>query len=187
MIGWLDNLSGASFMFAVIGVVAGGLLLLQIVLLLFGFGVDSDVDVGADGDDSWSSGLLSVRGLIAFFFAFGWTGLIVDGSGAGVPLSVAAAAAGGGSLFVGVGLLWRQFSKLDESGNIDYASAVGAVATVYLLVPENRSGAGKVEVAVQGRMRVVDAFTEAESSIVSGSRAEIVAVIDDHTVLVAPA
>ena len=49
--------------------------------------------------------------------------------------------------------------SLKESGNIDFQNAIDQIGTVYLTVPPNESGPGKVRVMVQGRLKIVTAYT----------------------------
>ena len=57
---------------------------------------------------------------------------------------------------------------------------------MYLTIAAKRGGPGKVEVLVQGRMRVIDAYTEADNDLPPPTRVEVVDLVDPGTVLVAP-
>jgi len=180
---WWQALTGDLQIFYAIAFISSFLLLVQLALLAFGIGADVDIDVG---DDDPSSGFLSIRTLTAFSFAFGWTGVLMKQADRSTALSVGVAIAAGLAVFLAVGFLWRSFAKLGESGSVDYRSAVGAHGTVYLTVAANRSKPGKVEVMVQGRMRVIDAYTEADSDLPAQTRIEVTDVIDPGTVMVRP-
>ena len=82
--------------------------------------------------------------------------------------------------------MWRKFSQMEESGSIDYQSAVGVIGTVYLPIPANRSMPGKVELLIQGRLRVIDAYTNSDSDLPAQTRVTVVSVVDQSTVLVKP-
>lgn len=181
--GWFDDLTGDLQVFYVIGIVAGVFLMFQLILLAFGFGFDADVDFDG-GDGGFDVGFLSLRTLTAFFFAFGWTGVIMKEADQSTPAAVGVAVAVGLAMFLGVGLLWRQFTKLQETGSVDYANAVGVTGSVYLPIAANRTHPGKVEVMVQGRLAVVDAYTRQDEDIPSKTRVRVVEVIDSSTVLV---
>ncbi|MCY3949530.1 MAG: hypothetical protein OXF61_10055 [Acidimicrobiaceae bacterium] len=178
---WWQALTGDLQIFYAIGFIASFLLLGQLVLLAFGVGTDFDV-----AEDDSTGGFLSIRSLVAFAFAFGWTGVLMKQGGSSTVVAVVVALAVAFAVFLGVGFLWRSFSKLGESGSVDYQSAVGKHGTVYLTILANRAGPGKVEVLVQGRMRVIDAYTEADDDLAAQTRVEVVDVIDPATVLVAP-
>jgi hypothetical protein len=48
------------------------------------------------------------------------------------------------------------------------------------------SGPGKIEVLVQGRLRVVDAFNKSGDSLPNRSRVKVVDVMDQNTLVVEP-
>lgn len=178
---WWQALTGDLQIFYAIAFISSFFLLVQIALLAFGIGADVDI-----GDEDPSSGFLSIRTLTAFSFAFGWTGVLMKQADRSTALSVGVAIAAGLAVFLAVGFLWRSFAKLGESGSVDYQSAVGAHGTVYLTVAANRSKPGKVEVMVQGRMRVINALTESDESLPAQAAITVVGVVDPSTVLVAP-
>ena len=184
---WWSALDGDLQVFYLIGIVAGAILVLQLILLALGVGFDADVDVGdVDGDVDADVGFFSLRSITAFFFGFGWTGVIALESGASTLGATLIALVVGLSMFVLVALVWRQFSRLGESGSLDYSSAVGATGSVYLPIAANRSHPGKVEVMIQGRLAVVDAYTESDVEISSQTRVRVIEVVDPSTVLVEP-
>lgn len=149
----------------------GAILVLQTVLLLFGAGDhDADmahVDTGIGASDAGEAhpqdtglGLFSVRTIAAFLTFFGlvgWGG--VRAGWAGWVTIVAALVAGTGMLFAVAGLVHAQ-KKLASQGNVEPARAVGMTARVYLRIPENNSGKGKITVALQGRTVELNAFTK---------------------------
>lgn len=180
---WWQALTGDLQLFYAIAFISSFFLLVQLALVALGIGADVDIDIG---DDDPSSGFLSIRTLTAFSFAFGWTGVLMKQADRSTALSVGVAIAAGLAVFLAVGFLWRSFAKLGESGSVDYRSAVGAHGTVYLTVAANRARPGKVEVMVQGRMRVISALTESDESLPPQTAITVVGVVDPSTVLVAP-
>lgn len=180
---WWDGLTGDLQVFYLIGIIAGVFLILQ--LLFLGFGVGSDLDIDLD-DEGAGTGFLSLRSLTAFFFAFGWTGVLMKEADSSTAASVIVAIAVGLAVFFAVAFMWRKFSQMEESGSVDYQSAVGVHGTVYLPIAANRATPGKVEVLVQGRLRVVDAYTESDTDLPAQTRVVVEAVVDPSTVLVKP-
>jgi hypothetical protein len=73
-----------------------------------------------------------------------------------------------------------------ESGTLDFRNAVGQVGTVYLTVPARRGGPGQVRVIVQGRLKVVQAFTESPTPLPAQSKIKVSGLIDSRTLLVDP-
>ncbi len=180
---WWDALAGDLQVFYLIGIIAGAFLMLQLVLMTVGIGLDFDFDFeSSDGD----VGFLSLRSLTAFFFAFGWTGVLMKQGENSTLVSVIVALVVGFAVFFVVVLIWRRFAMMNESGSLDYRSAVGVNGTVYLPISANRAKAGKVEVMVQGRMRVIDAFTTAGEDLPAKTRVKVSDVVDPTTILVEP-
>lgn len=191
---WWSSLSGPLQLFWSIALATSVLLALQLLLMLFGIGDgDHDLDAGGDADvdahDHGDAGLhvVSMRTVVAFFTGFGWGGVAALESGYGVPLATLAALVAGSVFMFGVFGLMRALYSMRASGTVDYHNAVGAVGTVYLPVPGAMAGPGQVEVLVQGRVRVVEAFTRVDHVLPNRSRVRVVDLADDNTLIVEPA
>ena len=183
MSGWWNTLTADLQVFYLIGIVSGAFLILQLLLMALGIGLDFDFDFESSDADV---GFLSLRSLTAFFFAFGWTGVLMKQGGYGTPASVIVSLVVGTAVFFLVAWIWRRFARMNESGSIDYRNAVGNNGTVYIPVAADRSGPGKVEVMVQGRMRVIDAYTNAGEELPARSRVKVTGLVDPTTLLVEP-
>jgi hypothetical protein len=172
-----------------IGCAAVGLftLALQLVLSVLGIGDHDAADMhdlhGAD--HSGGLGLLSVRTLAAFFAFFGLTGWWLTETGFGPVSSAALSLAAGIAAMVAVAWLLSQQRRLDVEGNLDPANAVGATATVYLRVPAQGQGAGKVHVKVQGRTAELAAVSEGPA-IATGALVTVRRLVSPDTVAVSP-
>ena len=70
----------------------------------------------------------------------------------------------------------KKLSEIDTDGNIDVNKSIGQIATVYLTVPKNRSGIGKVNVVLQERLIELDAMTEEDEDLISNSKVEVVKI-----------
>jgi hypothetical protein len=172
---------------AVLGAVV---LVVQIVLSLFGLDGGSHADLGFHaGDASLSEGieLLSVRSLAAGSGFFGLAGLATLSLGMPPAIALVAGSIAGLAALVGTSLLMRQVMRLDSDGSLRIEDAVGLPATVYLTIPPNQSGPGKVLLALQGRTLEISAVTTSGELIPNGAPVVVVAVIDSDTVEVLPA
>ena len=166
MFDWLKSLSGleiAYFIIACIGTVA---LLIQIVMMLIGAGgeADADFDTDTDGDGSLDThtdtgvSLFTVKGLTAFFAIGGWTGMLMLSYNVGVAITVPVSVVAGLAAYFIVWALIRLVLKLQEDGTLNYASAIGQTATVYVSIPASRRG--KITLVLQGRYTELDAVTD---------------------------
>ena len=77
-------------------------------------------------------------------------------------------------------------SKMEQSGNIDTASAVGCKGNVYLKIPAARSGEGKVQITIQGAIREYDAVTNGEE-LPTGTPVVITQVLNENVLIAAKA
>ena len=173
MFDWLKSLSGleiAYFIIACIGTVA---LLIQIVMMLIGAGgeADADFDTDTDGDGSLDThtdtgvSLFTVKGLTAFFAIGGWTGMLMLSYNVGVAITVPVSVVAGLAAYFIVWALIRLVLKLQEDGTLNYASAIGQTATVYVSIPASRTGRGKITLVLQGRYTELDAVTDEKERI----------------------
>lgn len=137
-----------------------------------------------DGSDGFA--LFSIRGLVAFFSVGGWTGIVLDGMGAGVALTVLASLAAGFAALYLVALLFRLTAKLQSSGNIELNNAVGKSAKVYIPIPGNEKGTGKVTLTLQERFVECDALTRAPQGLKTGEFVRVTAIVNANTLVVEP-
>jgi hypothetical protein len=75
-------------------------------------------------------------------------------------------------------------SKLNDSGTLVMQNAIGAVGDVYISIPAQKKGLGKVQGKVQGALRTLEAMTEETDDIKTGSLIEVMDVINDQILLV---
>jgi len=142
-------------------VIGGALLLISIVLALFGGDADADVDFDGDIelDHGDIGGHLSFRTVVAFVTFFGIAGMACARAGLSTGVSLVVAVTVGSLAFWLVGLAMVQLSRLRSEGNVDIRNAVGVEGKVYLTVPGERSGTGRVTVPIQGRSMQFKAVT----------------------------
>jgi hypothetical protein len=127
-----------------------------------GDGLDADFDGDLTGHHSDAAQLFSLRNLINFLLGFSWTGIsfyyII--SSPAILITVALAA---GVVFV---LLFffiiKQVQKLAEDNSFKPSDALQKSAEVYLAIPAQKSGKGKVLISIKGSFRELDAITENE-------------------------
>ena len=80
--------------------------------------------------------------------------------------------------------LFKWLSSMQQSGNINvYRAAVGCQGKVYLTIPAERAGEGKVQITIQGAVREYNAVTDGDA-IKTGTPIKVTEVIDTNTLLV---
>ena len=181
---WWEDLSSAHQVFWFIAIVFSVLFFIQFVLLLMGLDGDS-----ADSMDMEDHGLetdfsaLSLRSIIAFFTFFGWTGVLILGNGRSVWMAVTLATVAGLAAMFIVAYLMFKFAQLEQSGTLNLYNALDQPGEVYLSIPENKTGQGKVHVIIDGVMREMDAVTEGQM-LKTGEAIKVVEILDNNTLKV---
>ena len=181
---WWSFLNIELRVFYTIALASSLLLVIQAVMTLFGFG--DDADPADDTGDGSGLHILSIRTVIAFLVGFGWTGVMAIKAGLSMPMVIGAATLVGGLFMLGVFFLMRTLYSFRQSGTLDYQNAVGKIGTVYLTVPAKAKGPGQIEVMVQGRLKVVQAYTKGEQTIPSRAKVNVVGLLDKQSLLVEP-
>jgi hypothetical protein len=197
---WWENLSNLQQLTFVLGTIATVIMILFIILMLLGIegGETFDGDIDFDGDfdagdldvynaDSVASisglRIVTIRGGLAFFSIGSWTTYLL----AETMLPIVAVAIGivaGVIAAILLAITMKAVLKLESSGNLDYSTAVGKIATVYIRIPKNAIGKGKVSFNHQGKLVEVDAITKDSEDILTKSEVEIISLVDDTTLVV---
>lgn len=184
---WFIALTTAEKTYFIIALIASIFLVIQIVVMLFSLGGgDFDIDDVFDGDVDTDGGLslFTIKSVTAFFALGGWCGFVTQTfMPDNVWLPIIVAVVTGAIVLVGVAFAMRSIAKLQCSGNIVKSKLVGATATVYVSIPQNRSGRGKITLTAQGRYMEIDAVTDGERIPVD-SQVEIIEYSDDFAVVV---
>ncbi len=185
MISWWTSLSTDLQIFWAIGIVFLVITVLQLLLSLLGIGGEvADFDVPG-GDSSSGAGIFSSQTLSAFFLGFGWVGAIVRNAGVSLTLSIIIAALLGFVVMGAMYLLVRLLLSLQSKGNIDYSSAVGHEATVYVTLPgSDEDGGGQIQLTLQGRMRVASARKVSPGPASPGQKVRITGMFAETTFMV---
>lgn len=212
MVEWWNSLSLLGQIFACIAIPSTIIMIIQVIMMFFGLShsgdadIDGDVNVDLDGDGvpdgiygddvdtdgdfesdaAADSGfrLLSVRGIISFFAIFGWTGLVVLKSGGSTLLALGVAASAGFATMVILALIFMWMFRLQSDGTIDIKYALGVSGKVYLRIPPQRQGTGKVNVMLQGRYAELPAVTDETDSIQFGEEIVVIGISGSNTLVV---
>ena len=147
---------------------------------------DADVDFDRPDrlvtSDGWFVGIITFRSLVAAVTVFGLVGL---GAVQHLPPSKAfimACLAGVGMLYL-VGWSFKKIYALRADGTVRMRDTIGQTGTVYIPIPGENSGAGKVTVAVKGRTMEYRATTPGEP-LTTGVPIQVTKVISEDTLQV---
>lgn len=148
--------------------------------------INSDVDLGGGHDTDHGSvpfQVFTFRNFINFFLGFGWTGIALNPVMENKFLVILISTITGVVLVAIVMFIFYSLSKATESGNINLKNALNKTAQVYLRIPANKSGTGKVQMEVQGSIRDFDAITEGDA-IPTGASVKVVSISDNNILIV---
>lgn len=181
----LENLDTLLKTFWLIAIPTSLVFLIQTVMTFLGTdasdGLEADFDGDLDGADTPFQ-LFSLRNLVNFLLGFSWTGISFYSSISNKPLLITIAFAVG-ILFVYLFfLVIRQLQKLAEDNSFKIKNTLNKTAEVYLTIPENKKGKGKIIISVNGAFHELEAMTE-KDKIQSGSTVKVVK-IDNNNILI---
>ena len=160
---WFMMLPSLEQVFWVCAMISSFFFVIQLLLTLIGMD-SSDVCVDFDGPNTMD---------------FGWGGLSICQLTRNVLVIVLVALATG-VLFVWViRLLYKNVRHLEYNAAFNIEECVGKTATVYLRIPANNVGVGKVQISVRGSVHELDACSDGEF-IPTGAKVRILEVIDKN-------
>ena len=203
---WWDSLTDYQQVLFYIAVAATVVMVIFIILMFMGFdhtqfdgfdgGIDGmddlDFDVHADGIDHFNDEPLSsvgglkiftIRGTLAFLSVGSWVTMLFFDYMHPIFATLIGAFAG----FIAAVLLsyaLKQTMILESSVNNYYNNAVGKTATVYMRIPKNNSGKGKINLVIDDRYVEVDAVTHDQEDILPNQSVTILDVTDGTSLIV---
>ena len=199
---WWNSMTGIEHFFALMAIAATLMLLIQTVLLVFGFegngpddslevdqsalATSDEVELDHERAEIQDPGLriFTVRGFVAFFSIFGWCGLACLQGGLSVPLSLLISFPAGLASMVAIALLLKLILSAQSDGSVRLANAVGKSGSVYMRVPAGRTQRGKVNVTVHGSYIEVDAVTDEDEDLFPGQQVTVIGMANPNTLLV---
>jgi hypothetical protein len=151
-------------------------------------GADAGDGVSADFDSNLEVvhspfQLFSLRNLINFLLGFSWTGISLYQVISSKPLLVLVSSGVGVLFVVAFFFFLTQIQKLAEDNTFKIKEILNQTAQVYLTVPANKSGKGKIQVSVRGSVKEVDAITDGEK-VESGTLVKITGLQNDQIAIV---
>jgi hypothetical protein len=105
--------------------------------------------------------------------------------GLGLIVAIPLAVVAGLAAMVGTAAVVRSMLRLEDDGTVSIHGAVGATGHVYLTIPGDRKGAGKVTLTLQNRTVEYQAVTSA-APLPTGAPIMVVDVVGPDTVDVVP-
>lgn len=175
--------------FALLAFGGGLLFTIQLLLSFIGVGMDTEGSgIGDLGASDYSFKFLSIMSISSFCLVGGIFGLYAltlfdPDSGWRIPAAVITTLITGGIMVYLSGLISSALAKIQGSGTVKTANAVGKTAKVYLTIKPGKIG--RVEVDVQGRRKYIDAVAQDPSKeFKTGDLVKVVSVKDADILVV---
>jgi len=183
---FFENLDPFIRVFWFIAIPSSIVFIIQSVMTFMGTdsseGLNADFDSNFDGADAPFQ-LFSFRNLINFLLGFSWSGIAfyetITNKTILIIVSIII-----GSLFV---LLFffiiKQLLQLSEDNTFDINKTLNKTAEVYINIPAQKKGKGKVQISVGGAVHEIDALSEKEK-IESGTIVKVTRVENNNLLIV---
>lgn len=148
---------------------------------------DAQGDDGAHQHSStWLFGVITFRTMVAAITFFGLAGMAANSADVSPINQVLVGLAFGIGAMYAVHWLMSLMYRLGEDNTVRINRAVGREGTVYLPIPADKTGHGKIQLCLQGRMTEYEAVTEEPDNLPTGARVVVVGVVGGHVLRVAP-
>jgi membrane protein implicated in regulation of membrane protease activity len=160
--------------------------LIQSIMTFVGSDATDGLQTDFDGDitnNDQPFQLFSFRNLINFLLGLSWTGIsfysLIENKTILITLSLLI-----GLVFVYVFfIIIKQVQKLAEDNSFKISDTLNKTADVYLTIPENKNGKGKVMISINGSFHELDAMSE-NNSIPTGSVVRVTKIENNNLLIV---
>ncbi|PZX20671.1 hypothetical protein LX69_00092 [Breznakibacter xylanolyticus] len=152
-------------------------------------GMDASDGISADFDGSLDDGdapfqLFSFRNLINFFLGFSWSGIAFYQTVENKALLITIAVLTGLAFVALFFVIISQIQRFAEDNSFKIEDTLNKTASVYIPIPANKNGHGKVQVSVRGAFHEIDAITNDPLRIETGMMVRISHIESDNLVMV---
>lgn len=182
----LDTLPSLLKLFWFIAIPVSVIFLIQTIMTFVG--ADATDGLHADFDGNLHGGetpfqLFSLRNLVNFLLGFSWGGISFYTTISNPALLVTVALAIGIAFIFIFFLVIGQVQKLGEDNSFRISNTISGTAEVYLSIPGQMTGKGKVLISIKGSMRELEAMT-AQDRIPTGSVVRVIRVENENILIV---
>jgi membrane protein implicated in regulation of membrane protease activity len=182
---WWDSLATVQQIYWGIAIPSSVIFLLQIAMTFIGADhADSPVDFDVETDHGAGFQFFTFKNFIAFFTIFSWTGIACLDNGMSLAMTLPISAVAGILMMVLMASIFYFFSRLTDDGTLHIKNAIGKLGEVYLPVEAKRGNIGKINVKVQGSLRELDAVTDDETDLTTGTVIEVKGILGENVLLV---
>ncbi|HHB79534.1 MAG TPA: hypothetical protein ENK85_09915 [Saprospiraceae bacterium] len=204
---WWNQLNTGEQFFWGTAIISTILFLLQTIMTFLGMDSHGDVDVDTGGDvdidfdgdlegdletDGGDGGhfgvdhdfrVFSIRSIIAFFTFFSWGGILILNAGLSIYLAILVGLGFGLSAMFFVAWVLFKVANLTEVGTEDLSLAIGQTGEVYIPIPRERTGKGRIQIIISQGIKELDAITN-DTRISTGEKVIVLDILPDNVLIV---
>lgn len=147
------------------------------------------IDAAAGGDivnpaDAGAMHLFTFQGIITFLCVFAWAGILTYMGCGLIPVALIVGFILGAGAMFGVAKIIQLMGRLAESGNIVAKKYLGETGTVYIPIPADGAGRGKVNISLGERYVEFEAITEEPVELKSGEAVRVTDIRSENILVV---
>ena len=146
-------------------------------------GTDSVSHEGTSPADAGTMRMFTMQTVMAFLCVFGWTTIVGYSSGSSSWMSSFLGILFGVIAMYAIAKLAQLSTKLVANGTFNPKNAIGTEGSVYIPIPANGSGNGKINIIVQGSLMECDAMTEESEQLSTGDKIRVTDIVGDVLVV----
>jgi hypothetical protein len=120
--------------------------------------------------------LFNLQGLTAGAAVLGLSGLAANAAKLSAFASLGIALVAGFMMIIAIAAVFELIASMEHDATVNIHDAVGQLATVYLGIPANRQGVGKITLTLQQQSLEFAAATEQDKPLAAGQKVIVVAV-----------
>lgn len=185
---FFEGMSSLEQTYWIIALVGSAVFAVLFLLTFFGGDMDADMDtdiseMGAD-DGGVGFQFFTFKNVVAFFTIFGWSGIVCLDNDYSTTATIIISTIAGLIMMVLTSALFFWINSLAESGTLKIKNAVGAIGEVYLPIGAQRSKIGKISIKVQGGLRELEALSDDDETLKTGTVIKVLEVISAELLLV---
>ncbi len=182
---WFSELSLFPKVYWIVALLGSTIFIITLIMtFLGGDSGDLDTDAEVETDTGMGFQFITFKNLVGFFTIFGWSGIACIDAGLSMPLTIVISTVCGLIMMTIMAAMFFYMRKLNDSGTLIFKNAVDAVGEVYLTIGAKRSKIGKAHVRIQGSLRELEALTDAEEDLKSGTVIKVKDVTDNGILIV---
>lgn len=188
MLEWFSDLDLFSKIYWVIALLGSIIFMITAIMTFIGGDSDfedlGDADIEVETDSGIGYQFITFKNLIGFFTIFGWSGIACLDADLSRGITIVISFVCGLIMMAIMAAMFYYMKKLNDSGTLNYKNALGTVGEVYLTIGAKRSKIGKAHVRIQGALRELEALTDAENDLVSGTVIKVKSITPNGILIV---